>query len=330
MLKNTESQSQSDKQPGLNGWVEAALFVVSISLLNIIYTMGSQQEVHVVVFIFYALLFSSIGMLLVTGFGDDWWDIVTSPASWIFGLSAVALESSYYMLLSYMAPAEATLTVRLTVPISVLIGWFFFSRRMDAWMALGIVIIILAVLPIFSELPQSSVLPAIILGTVCSLVVSIKTFASEFHPANRRAKNVLEKMRVTGLVVLTTVIALVIALLMGRLATDFGAFPQNEFFPSTQDFFQGNAIWLGCILGAPLLIAMNYLTFSSVVKIRTENFLAMSAFTPLIAWSIQVASEYFGLINTSPMGWRLLPLTAVGIIGVFIVIWAGRGQSAQD
>ncbi len=329
-MTNPASTQTNPPNPGLNGWVEAGLFVLSIAVLNIVYTMGSQKDAHFLVFVLYALTFSSIGMLALTGLGDDWLAVIKSPASWIFGFSAVALESTYYMLLSYMAPAEATLTVRLTVPISVFIGWLLFSRRMDMWMLLGLAIIIIAVIPIFLGLAPGAFWPAVLLGIICSLAVSIKTFASEFHPWNRRARNIKEKMRVTGLVVLTTTIALTAAILFGQALRSLGLMPDNTLLPTWPQLISGDAIWLGCAFGAPLLIAMNYLTFSSVVKIRTENFLAMSAFTPLAAWTIQVLSEMAGLINTTPMGWRLIPLTLIGIIGVFVVIWAGRGQSTQD
>ncbi len=326
----TRTNLEIERAPGLNGWIEAALFVLSISLLNIIYTSASQNDVHVLVFVAQAMFFASVGMLAYTGLGDDWRKVVMHPISWLFGVSAVALETTYFMLLSYMAPAEATLTVRLTVPISVLIGWLFFSRRIDWLMLLGLGIIVAAVVPIFDGLAPDATIPAVIFGCLCSLVVSIKTFCSEFHPWNRHAKTITEKMRVTGLVVLTTTIVLFVFIFTGVSLIFNGVIPQTPMLPTLSQLTHDHAFYLSIIFGAPLLVAMNYLTFSSVVKIRTENFLAMSAFTPLIAWIFQVLAEEAGLISTPLMGWRLLPLTAVGIVGVFIVIWAGRGQGEQD
>ncbi len=326
--------SEADKTPviapGLNGWVEAGLFVLSISILNIVYTMASQQGVHVLVFVTQAMFFGAVGMLAYTGLGRDWRQVVMHPASWVFGISAVALESSYFMLLSYMAPAEATLTVRLTVPISVFIGWRFFSRRIDRMMLLGLAIIVAAVVPIFDGLAPGAVWPAVFFGTMCSLVVSIKTFCSEFHPWNRQAETITEKMRVTGLVVLTTTVVLTIFTAAGVGLQALGLLGPMPMLPTVSQVAHPTALYLSVLLGAPLLVAMNYLTFSSVVKIRTENFLAMSAFTPLVAWLLQMLAEKAGLIDTTLMGWRLLPLAAVGILGVFIVISAGRGQGEQD
>ncbi|MGH1418789.1 MAG: EamA family transporter [Hyphomicrobiaceae bacterium] len=329
-MTGTNENSTPTRAPGLNGWVEAALFVVSISLLNIVYTSASQNDVHVLVFVAQAMFVASIAMLAYTGLGDDWRKVVMHPTSWLFGISAVALETTYFMLLSYLAPAEATLTVRLTVPISVFIGWLFFSRRIDWLMLLGLAIIIAAVLPIFDGLEPGATLPALFFGILCSTVVSIKTFCSEFHPWNRRAKTITEKMRVTGLVVLTTTIALTTFMFVGVGLIANNVISQTSMLPTVPQLTHHHAIYLSIFFGAPLLVAMNYLTFSSVVKIRTENFLAMSAFTPLIAWICQVLAEKAGFISTPLMGWRLLPLTAVGIIGVFIVIWAGRGQGEQD
>lgn len=326
----TDATQKPTQHTGLNGWVEAGLFVVTISVLNIVYTAASQLGVPVTVFITYAMASAAVGMLAWTGLGDDWRAVIAAPPSWIFGLTAVGLEGTYFLLLAFMAPAEATLTVRLTVPISCVIGWWFFNRQFGPLMALGSVIIIAAVIPIFTDLPSKAVWPAVVLGTACSAIVSIKTFASEFHPWNRRADTIREKMRVTGLVVLTASIVLGVTVAALRLATDVGLMHAADIIPAWSAFADFNALWLGLLVGAPLLIAMNYLTFSSVVKIRTENFLATSALTPLVAWVTQVAAEAAGLINTTAMGWTLLPLTALGLIGVLFVVWGGRVNDAKS
>ena len=48
-------------------------------------------------------------------------------------------------------------------------------------------------------------------GLIAALFVSVRGFVTEFHPWNRSARTVMEKMRVTGLVVLVTGVASLVA-----------------------------------------------------------------------------------------------------------------------
>jgi hypothetical protein len=77
------------------------------------------------------------------------------------------------------------------------------------------------------------------------------------------------------------------------------------------------------LVGGALFTAMNYLQFSSVVKIGTEHFISTSAFMPLATLIAQTFAARIGLITVGPFDWRLLPGMLLAIVGVFVMI---RGQ----
>ena len=302
------------------GWIEAAAFVLVIAILNVVYAVAQQNGVHVTVFVLYATGFAALGMLAIAGPGKNAASIMTARESWVFGSLTIAMEAFYFLLLGVVTPAEAALTVRLSIPASLLVGWLFFSRGMNKRTALGAAIVIAAVIPIFASVGSGEVLAAVFLASVCSAIVAFKTFASEFHPWNRAAETVVDKLRVTGLVVLATALAGSAVILPGVALVEAGAIEPNGLIPAAQAFTHGPTLILALALGAPLLLAMNYLTFSSIVKISTENFLAMSAFGPLGALLAQTIAMQAGLLQTVAFEWWLIPIIALGIAGVLIII----------
>ena len=81
---------------------------------------------------------------------------------------------------------------------------------------------------------------------------------------------------------------------------------------------------LGGLVGSVILTAMAYLNFSCVVKITTENFTAMTAFTPVAALLAQQAGMLAGLmppVETEP--WQLATM-ALMVAGVLLIFYAGR------
>jgi len=319
------SQTRAVKAPGLNGWVEAGLFVVALSVLNIVYALAHQAGVNAIVFVLYATAFAGVGMLFLTGFGRESMSVLRSAQSWVYGLASVAMEGFYFLLLSTVSPAEASLTVRLTIPVSLMLGWFLFSRHISRKTLVGALVVIAAILPVFGFLPEQIRFQAFVLALTCAFVASIKTFASEFHPQNRAAETVMDKLRVTGLVVLATTIVGAIILVPLSLLSGSGVIPQFVVIPSLSAYWHGPTLLTAIGLGAPVLCAMNYLTFSSSVKITTENFLALSAFTPLGALVAQILAAWFGIIAVAPFDPWLLVLIALGIVGMMIVIRGRRG-----
>lgn len=272
------------------------------------------------IFVCYATAFASIGMLLTTGLGENPVGVILKPQSWVFGLSAVAMEIFYFLLLGIVSPAEASLTLRLSIPASLFVGWLIIGRHISQTTLIGAAIVIAAVVPVFAILKPENQILAIALGIVCSFMAAIKTFSSEFHPTNRAAETVMDKMRVTGLVVLATAVIGLLLLSPIAFLTDAGLMPKSAMLPPMSGFWHQPTLVTAIILGAPLLLAMNYLTFSSSVKITTENFLATSAFTPLGALLLQVLASAAGLLKVPAFDSWLFVLIALGIVGVFLII----------
>ena len=165
------------------------------------------------------------------------------------------------------------------------------------------------------------------LAVACAINMSMRAFATEFHPWNRAARTIREKMRVTGLVLLMTSL-MGIAVVMGLMAlVSHGLLEQRAWLPEMHHFLHVPTVALGWFVGVFVLTTMQYLGFSVVVKIQAQNFVATTALIPLVTLAMQLVAVHLGILAPVPLDWSVLPAMLVVAGGVLVVIWAGnKGQ----
>jgi drug/metabolite transporter (DMT)-like permease len=204
---------------------------------------------------------------------------------------------------------------------------FVIHRRRPRPLAIGGAVIVLAgVVALCLLIDPLRAVPGLALAAGCALIMNTRTFATEFHPWNRRAETVLEKMRVTGLVLLVTSCAgtaLVVALMVLASA---GVVRSGPWLPAVHDFLHLPTMLTALLSGALVLTAMQYLAFSAVVKIGTENFIAFTAFTPVTTLLAEQAAAAMGGLQPLPWEWTHLPAIAAVICGVLIILSAGPAR----
>ena len=320
-----------DTRPsGLNGWLEAALFCVALAVLNITYAIGHQMGAHPVAFLAYAMITAALMLLAFTGIGPDWRKIVSHPLSFAIGGGIILMEATYFMLMRYVSPADASLLVRLNVPLSALLGYLVLGRGQSRMGLAGLALLLASILLYIPVMSANDRPLGVLLGITCGVIMSSRWLATEFHPANRAARTVIEKMRLTGLVLLVTSI-MGAAILVGlMLLVERGSLAAPAWLPTPDDFLRAPTIGLGWFTGILVLTTMQYLGFSCVPKIRAENFVATTAFIPLLTAVFQVAAVALGILAPMPMFWTVLPPMLGVIAGVMLVIWSARTNMANS
>ena len=307
------------------GWIEAALYVLAIGAVSVVYAIAIGGGAHVVVFIVYSLLISAIGMLAITGLGDEPVRIMLSPHSWLVGLSNIVLEGGYCLMLVTISPAEGNLLVRLSIPIAVVTGLVVFGRRPTTGGWIGAGLVFLGIMVLSEPLDLAAQTQGILYGVLCAIAVAVRGFSTEFHPWNRAARTITDKIRVTGLVVLITGVAALSLVGFGAALVAAGVVSRNDLVPAAHDLIHVPTFAYALLAGGAIFTAMNYLQFSSVVKIRTENFIAMGAFMPLATLLLQTIAVSLGWISVSAFDWRLVPGMMIVVAGVLILIKTRRG-----
>jgi hypothetical protein len=307
-----------------SGWIEAGLFVLAIGFLGFAYVVGHQFDAHPIAFILYAMTVSALAILAITGPGSDARAIVLAPQSWLIGFGTIGMELFYYWLLRYVPPADGSLLGRLMIPAAVVIGWILFARRPANLTLTGAAIVCLGVLPVLAYIEPAHLVPVIIATIGCVLAFNLRTFAGEFHPWNRNARTVMEKLRITGLVVLVTAVTSLALAALGALLTAGGILPPLSIVPTGAQMLHLPTILLGALVGSIIHTAMSFLSLSAVVKITSENFAAATAFTPVATLVVQWIAGMLGLIPLFLVDAKLLTAMAIVIGGVFLMLRGAR------
>lgn len=329
-MQDAQSSMQAGAHPDearktRSGWVEAGLFILTITLLNLSYVVAHNVGAHPIVFLVYAMLIAAVMLVAVAGPGTEPVRIMLAPQSWLVGTGIIGMEAFYFLTLWYVTPAEASVLTRLAIPVSMAMGYGITGKRPAAHAVLGAGFVMAGVIWLSSGMPTDAAVPGLALAFACAMVMSMRTFATEYHPWNRHAVTVIDKMRVTGLVLLSTSIAgtLLVAVLL--VARAHGLLGPAQWLPALDQFLHLPTLLVAVLVGAVVLTAMQYLSFSSVVKIGTQNFIAATAFTPLVTLAAQELAVAAGWLRPMPVDWQILPAIAVVAVGVFVIISARRG-----
>ena len=304
------------------GWLEAAAYVVIIGVLSLAYAVGHTLGAHPVAFILYAMLATAIATLLAVGLGPDAAAIARHPASWLAGLAIILIEIFYFQTIAYVAPAHGNVMLRIGIPIAMIAGWALFGRRPLRLAAAGGVVIVVGVAFIVAVTPADVRWPMAITGTLAGGFVVVRGFSGEFHPMNRAARTVREKLRFTGIVVLVTALMSLVAAALAALAVASGAMPATRLLPTLHEMAHVPTVLLGCVGGGAILTLMMYLNFSAVVTIGTANFTAIMAFSPVTTWIFQEAGVALGWIEAARPNASVVTAMTVCIAGVLLIFLA--------
>lgn len=308
-----------------SGWLEAAGCVTAIGALSLLYAIGHAQGAHPIAFILYALLASAVATLAVVGVGTQAVAIVRHPMSWLVGLSMILLEILYYQTITYVTPAHGNVMLRIGIPISMVAGWLLLRRESPPLAIAGAVVIVGAIVFLVGVTAPEARWPMAIVGTLAAVCMVVRGFAAEFHPWNRSATTVRDKLRVTGLVLLVTSILSLVLTAAAASVMAAGILPRTPLVPTATQMLHSPTFLLGGLLGGAVYTLMMYLNFASVVKITTENLTAMMAFSPATAWVFQELGALFGWIHAPTPKPPIVAAIVVCILAVLLIFWAGVG-----
>ena len=306
-----------------SGWLEAAGFVVAIGALSVVYAIGHALGAHPIAFILYAMAASAAATLAIVGPGPNAKAMMLHPSSWLIGIAIILIEVFYYQTLAYVAPAHGNLMVRAGVPLALAFGWAALGRRPPPLSIAGGIASAGAIAYLVAVTAPDVRWPMAASGILTGLFMAVRGYGSEFHPWNRAARTVREKLQVTGTVVLVTSIAALALTAFAAAAIAGGVLEESRIVPKAAQLMHGPTIALGCLAGGAILTAMMYLNFASVVKIETENLTAVMAFSPLAVWAFQEIAVAAGLIEAARPEPRVVAVMVVCIAAVLMIIGSG-------
>jgi drug/metabolite transporter (DMT)-like permease len=303
------------------GWWEALAYVWVIAILNLTYAAGIALGVHPTAFVLEAFFVGAISLLVIAKPGHNAAAIMLAPQTWIYGVTTVVAEIFYYLMIVFVPPADASVFMRLNILLTILMAWQVLGRKIGGLRALGMAIVLIGFAITVCFFPAARTLPFLATTLAAAIFMSARNLLAEFHPWNRRAKTVIEKMRVTGLVVLATSCVGLVATVTLSLLVANGIVPPMRALPAPDQFIALPTVLLSLIMGCILITAMQYLMFSAVVKITSENFFAVMALVPLATLILQEVAARLGLVGASPAGWYIVPFMLLILVGNVLIVW---------
>src|SRR5260370_39503422 len=101
----------------------------------------------------------------------------------------------------------------------------------------------------------------------------------------------------------------------------YGLLPPLRALPPVHQFVALPTIALALTMGCVIITTMQYLMFSSVVKITSENFFAVSSLSPLATLILQEAAVRLGRVGAADAGWNILPLMLLILVANLRLAW---------
>jgi hypothetical protein len=319
---NSQDAAATSLDPAVRGWIEAAGCVTCVGALSLLYAIGNALGAHPIAFILYAVLASAGATLAMVGTGADAKAIILHPLSWAVGLCIILLEVFYYQTLAYVPPAHGNVVVRISTPIAMVAGWLLLGRRAPPLAIAGAVAFAVVALFVVGVTAPAVRGPMAAMATLAAVFLVARGFAAEFHPWNRAARTVREKLRVTGLIIFITAILSLALVTVAAMAMAAQMLPSTGLVPTLAQMRHAPTVLLGGLGGGMVFTLMMYLNFASVVKITTENLTAMMAFSPATAWLFQAIGDALGLIKAPTLQPAIVSAIVVCIAAVLPIFWA--------
>lgn len=309
----------------MSGWRDAGLFVWAIAALTILYAIGLEHGAHPVPTVLVAMLVTSVVLIAAGGGpGPGALRIMLAPQSFLVGFGTIGLEAFYVLMMLHVTPAEAALLMRIAIPLALGVGWLLLDRRPGLLAVLGALILVAGLGRLIEGIDAAERGPGVLYAVASALCFVTRSYASELHPWNRTATSVRERVRVTGLVVLSTTLLALAATALLLLARGYRLLPPTPMLPEPEQFLHIPTLLVALVIGGFVLTSMYFLSFAAVVKIRAENFIAVTVLTPATTLVLQVLAVNAGLLGPQPIAPHVLAAMAVIIAGAGLIVLDAR------
>ena len=110
---------------------------------------------------------------------------------------------------------------------------------------------------------------------------------------------------------------------------DRSAATVRNYLSDVQQFIAWPTIVLALTMGCVIIIVMQYLMFSSVVRITSENFFAVSSLSPLTTLVLQELAVRAGFPLAGAAGWGILPFMLLILLGNLLIAWRGGAPAGE-
>lgn len=310
------------------GWTFAIFSVLVLWGLNNVMIGYSAKVLNANYLVYTCSAFASCAffLLLAGGKGPLVKETLRSADTWTFGVIMLLGYLLTLSLFSYVSSTEGSILQRISLIFSLFVSWLFFGRSMSKGQIVGAIIIFIGLVLVCYDLPEEHRGIIYVLMIFEGLALTGRMFVAEIHRPHKQAYSLSNdpraKIRVVGFVmfIISTVFLSILFLL--AFLQSLGSFPsQFSVLPTLEDFKHAPSIFAGLIAGVFLLAPLRLIEFSSAHLIKTENFLALAAFSSVatLFWE-WITKPFTGLSLQTLDTLDIYALVAITVGGLLIAI----------
>jgi drug/metabolite transporter (DMT)-like permease len=282
-----------------SGYGYAITTVVLWAMYNLIGKVSLTFGINPVIYVCVGMIVASSLLFQAAGPGTLSSSTFKQPRTIIFSLLNILEQTFTLYMFFYISGAEGSLMQRVNIFIGLIIAMVFLNRKPSKQDLLGTLIILVGVFLIMQGLNPESKGIAIFWLCLAALCQTIKTFIAELHPESNKATSFRDQARVTAIITFVTSICFLAFILFGSVAKFYtqDSVLFLSMFPDLKDYIHPATFFAGVIFGLINEAPSVYCYFIAIKKVKTENFLALTALVPIITLAGEYIFSLFGILE---------------------------------
>jgi hypothetical protein len=301
------------------GYLAAIAWSFIVAFFNVMMMFVGEFNVHPILFVGQGMLFASFAMLVMAGPGLLAKETMRSLSTWTYGVTFLLSTACFLAAMTYISAADMSLLGRFSIVFSSLIGFVFMKRaRMEKGM--------LAFIGLFGTLiwvayfvPPDVRKPVYTLIFFFSLFQALQAVVSETHKTNNLATSISQRLRVTAFIMTATSVTFIVFLAASSFAQSTLNVNTYGFAPTFEQFVNVPSFLFAAFYGLFGLGAIRYFEFISTKIIKSENFLAITAISPLLTFAFQYTGSVMGLVAAPSLS--IAYIAALFLVIVFSILF---------
>lgn len=250
-----------------------------------------------------ALMIGSFVQLAYAGYGYGLFFTKTlkDGYTWLYTIMQLVMNIAGIYVLVYITTTEAFLLQRLSIIVSLVLGFLFLSRQVKVTDFIGISLILFGIGLVLSGFDKVTAITVMLLVTIAGFMSAGRALISEVHPIYSQARNNEERIRCTGVITLvSSFLFLVFIFTLSLLKSFAGADVDIQLInwaPNLDEFLNRYNFYYGVIIGFFVIPLDTWLFFRKNNLLTSEISMMTTAFMPLVILCMEFTFSVFGLLD---------------------------------